>query len=167
MSAREWKPGDVILVNGERGLVQRLSSGSLYVELAEYGKNSGRNLDTIVDRDIRPLVVLDPEDREQVERLVTLWSEAFDDVPPVPVEVDFMQAALREFVDPKPPRPEEPTGLGAVVEDEAGEKHVRAGITHGGTMHDCWRQVTGRDIGYWQRWDRLNVVRVLHEGVQP
>jgi hypothetical protein len=62
---------------------------------------------TIEDDDLRPLVVIDPENREQVERLTNMFGqERANSVfhPDRPLMADQMQAALREFADPKPPR---------------------------------------------------------------
>jgi hypothetical protein len=72
--------------------------------------------------DYRPVVVIDPEDREQVERLCSglldiHWYG----------NADAMQVALRKFANPTPPKPDEPTGLGAVVEDADGIRWVLAG----------------------------------------
>ena len=114
----------------------------------------------------RPLVVIDPEDRESVERLIRLWGQQFDSWTPEPsgTNGDRMQAALREFANPTPPKPDEPTGLGAVVEDAEGKRWIRS-ADHG---RDPWhsngsRQINGRT---WHMWSDLNVVRVLSEGVQ-
>ncbi len=110
MSA-EWKPGQIAMVRdtvcmylGQRGW--------------EHGRDDSFAYRADID-DIRPLVVIDPEDREQVERFRDLASRFADDVPYSDGEGAYttaMQAALREFASPTPPRPAEPLGLGAVVE---------------------------------------------------
>jgi hypothetical protein len=160
----EYKPGDVAVamihdqahvifrvdIEGQERWVDRLG-------LATWPRG----------REIRPLVVIDPEDREQVERLYGLmWSvgtvshergrlteaEQREDA-------DDLQAALREFANPKPA---EPTGLGAVVEDEAGLRWVhylgRVGWKWcgSGPNHDGVRDYAD-----------IDAVRVLSEGVQP
>lgn len=66
----------------------------------EYGKSHWQTptLGQVADSRVteaRPLVVIDPEDREQVERL---W----DAIMGV-AGIGEMQEALREFADPKPP----------------------------------------------------------------
>jgi hypothetical protein len=49
-----------------------------------------------------PLAVIDPEDREQVERLLTLfWDNGTDECN----DTKALTAALREFADPTPPKP--------------------------------------------------------------
>jgi hypothetical protein len=107
---------DVAMVNG----VTAVRTGDNMGWFTE----SGRLSDPIVDRAL-PLVVIDPEDREQVDRLVRSYhNQNLFSV------VDDMQAALREFADPKPPKPAEPTGLGAVVEDADGSALDPRRATH-------------------------------------
>lgn len=87
---------------------------------------------------VRPLVVIDPEDREQVERLAIAYTviasarsgdeyrawENRSKEARARIRTE-LAAALREFANPTPPKPDEPTGLGAVVEDERGRRFVR------------------------------------------
>jgi hypothetical protein len=75
-----------------------------------------------------------------------------------PVFADRLQAALREFAEPTPPRPEEPTGLGAVVET-AGGRFVRSDVE----TSNPWRGPNGVP----HEWDDItdSAVRVLSEGV--
>ena len=105
----------------------------------------------------RPLVVIDPGDREQVERLADAFTAIED--PPVNTagqhRVASMQAALRSLI--APPRPEEPTGLGAVVVDDEGHTHV---LSRSPAQHP-W---VGAD-GKWREWRDIDAVRVLSEGV--
>ena len=76
-------------------------------------------------------------------------------------------AALVAVEKVTPPKPAEPTGLGAVVEDAAGDQWVRAGFDHGGRLLDNWRLASGDGVGNWQPWSRIDAVRVLSEGVTP
>ena len=110
--------------------------------------------------DARPLVVIDPEDREQVERLMSTfhaqynmpWSSDSD-----AMHADRMQAALREFATPTP-KPEEPKGWGAVVEDDTG------------AMWTLYAPEAGAWINYREGkrlWSGIDAVRVVSEGVQP
>lgn len=106
--------------------------------------------------EIRPLLVIDPEDREQVERLAMAHGGVSGDAP---LTGDLwsipglrMQAALRSMLTP--PGPEEPQGLGAVVEDVEGTQFVR--------MHDGWWH-GGHPVS--RNWAAINVVRVLSTGV--
>lgn len=115
----EWKPGDVgVSADGERFIVN--CRGACFWpgdSGGDWSDLSGEPHSTD-----RPLVIIDPEDREQVDRLADLFRAAYRDTPD---ECDktwhAMQAALREFAAPKPPKPEEPTDLGAVVRDDEGD----------------------------------------------
>ena len=73
--------------------------------------------------DCKPVVVIDPEDRDAVARLYDLYASAPSDVGLRGHE--FLAHALREFANPKSPKPEEPTGLGAVVEAADGRRWCR------------------------------------------
>jgi len=57
----------------------------------------------------------------------------------------------------KPPKPAEPTGLGAVVEDSEGFRWVR----NDAPIEPSWRC----DHRGWQTWAKVDAVRVLSEGV--
>lgn len=135
-----------------------------------------------------PVAVIDPENREQVERLLRLmlrlrcrcgrllvepapsctWHEARAQkaaslrAKSGSFEDSDLAAALREFADPTPPKPDEPTGLGAVVEDAEGKRWVR------------WS--ARDDLAAWcppdpnvarSSWHHVDAVRVLSEGVRP
>lgn len=146
--AREWKPGDVAVnvATGQRMILADL--GAIYVWKSTNGH------DVLESRYARPLVVIDPEDREQVERLV----EAFDWKRDRGFDTDQMQAALRSLITP--PRPPEPMGLGAVVEDEDGRRWVRTGFTP-----SPWTTSFDDDSGKNTQYADITVVRVLSEGV--
>jgi len=127
--------------------------------------------------DVRPLVVIDPEDREQVERLAINYAAVASDrlgdeylawenrsaEARDRIAAD-LTAALREFANPTPRKPEEPTGLGAVVEDADGDLWVRVddpaaswikSVRDGGVRtHRC-------------NWVALAPVSILSEGVTP
>lgn len=121
---REWKPGDVAMARGFgcEFLVVRTGVGVNSHWSAPMDWPNGEREDEL---EFRPLVVIDPEDREAVERLLGVMKErdwtGIDDEAPAD-----MQAALREYANPNPPKPDEPQGLGAVVEDEDGERWVRS-----------------------------------------
>lgn len=159
---REWKPGDVALVDYGRGVEVMMRD--------HYGWTSAwaeiTDSENVVES-VRPLVVIDPEDREQVSRLGDAFCKARWDHTPGSNECDpltfsSMQAALREFAVPTPPRPDEPTGLGAVVEDENGARHVR---TFAGA-HRAWLGHIRDDGGERTRtYAEIAAVRVLSDGV--
>jgi hypothetical protein len=105
----------------------------------------------------RPLVVIDPESESDHERL----RELLIDCGWVPDgDADSLDDILREFANPTPPRPDEPTGLGAVVEDERGELWVRDKTT---TTVSHWKRARG---GSRYRYADIAAVKVLSFGVE-
>lgn len=156
MSERQWKPGDVALVNGR----VCLKSGTKWEHGDERAFPYVAHDSTL---NIRPLVVIDPEDREQVERLTgaLVYGGAGKNDDNHWREV---QAALREFANPTPPKPDEPTGWLAAVEDGDGRRWYRDGAPN--ESHP-WREL--RDDGIHARyvWREIPAVRVLSEGVTP
>lgn len=99
MSDREWKPGDVAVAFGEFVAFTDdrewfwAATGLACIDQPPHG--------------LRPLALLDPEDREAVERLLReLHAQRLAD-PTGTVfghTVDSMQAALREYANPTPPK---------------------------------------------------------------
>lgn len=168
---REWKPGDV-------GLWEHLDATAIALQVAECPNDrhtDGPHWHTdnggwvARDEHVRPLVVLDEQNSDQVEQLAALlWPHYAENERARLRKTDIVRAALRSLVEPpKPPRPEEPTGLGAVVEDARGHKFVRVAVAFDGWMHGKqWQRIGGeinavRNFG----WLDLDVVRVLSEGV--
>lgn len=101
-----------------------------------------------------PVVVIDPENREQVTRLADLFETTLCSRP----VVDRMRDSLRRSLI-APPKPPEPTGLGAVVEDAEGRFWV-----HTVRGNNPW---TDTVQGTWRKYADLAAVRVLSEGVTP
>lgn len=161
MSAREWKPGAVVQHGGERGfIVIRYGDPRIVWE------NGGWTAAALLAPS--PLVVIDPENREDVEGLAACLRTGIESVLRVSVNdyaldsiTDKLQAALREFANPRPPKPEEPTGLGAVVEDAEGVRWACAG---GDAPWVAWVPGLRYDVCHY---DDIDVVRVLSEGVTP
>lgn len=156
----EFKSGDVVVhPKYGRGIVQGSGwwVGFVSHEIAL----------TAVAADLRHLVVIDPEDREQVERFAETHHLAvgfarWNNLHPNTQRdrIDIMQATLRGFAEPETPKPEEPTGLGAVVEDADGLQWVRIESPPGWWW---WRNSNGETR--W--WPDIDAVRSLSEGVQP
>lgn len=101
-----------------------------------------------------PVAVIAYEDRGQVDQIVRLaW--------PYAVEkgrlAENLSRGLCEFANPTPPKPDEPQGLGAVVEDAEGESWIRC------RTFPEWVHASGD--AFAQKWEALTVVRVLSEGV--
>jgi hypothetical protein len=109
MTKREWKPGDVAALHysfADAGRAIRVSGCKGHGSCDHWHFANGNHGTGDGASEIRPLVVIDPEDREQVERLYRAIYRAFGDDPSdySPDDERDMQAALREFADPKPPR---------------------------------------------------------------
>jgi hypothetical protein len=109
------------------------------------------------DSELRPLVVIDPEQvagRHGASYIARLLREADEnnDIPTF--------SALADAFDPKPPKPDEPTGLGAVVEAVYDNRFVR--IDRGSK---AWRRVGDIDPSATCSWGDIEAVRVLSEGV--
>jgi hypothetical protein len=152
--SREFKPGDVGTWQGagDVRVIAVMSHRGEWNGVDEHGSTYTNRTKPLA----RPLVVIDPEDAEQIKRLIacvetvcgrTATGRAYSD----------MQAALREFADPKP---EEPTGLGAVVEDANADLWVHS--CQGGRAQ--WMRRNNPSA--WREWSEIDAVRVLSEGVQ-
>lgn len=152
---RKWKPGDVALVPFTRGDIRVMftTDGWVISDAPEVKCIPGFS-------DIRPLVVIDPEDREQVERLHQSILRVYGQqkVTDAADNTMLMQAALREFDNPTPPKPEEPMGLGAVVATGADGDFIRVSCE----SYNPWLNV---QTGVVHSWLRVAAVRVLSEGV--
>lgn len=155
---RDWKPGDVqVLLSMHPSRVQEFASwlhnsggvGSRVRDYAEQIAAQGHGAH---------LVVIDAEDREQVERLFRILASLTH-----LADAERVQAALREFANPTPPKPPEPTGLGAVVEDAKGDLHVRTDSEYAPWLGGRYVPSVGR----YRAWRDIDAVKVLSEGVQP
>lgn len=116
----------------------------------------------------RPAVVIDPEDPEQVGALAAAYRDAEESgpLPDAPMNMPQlrMRAALRSLI--ADPKPEEPLGLGAVVEDAEGYIYVR-GYPVSDTYTHPWHVVdpcANLGAGWWT-YDAIAAVKVLSEGV--
>lgn len=169
--SREWQPGDVAMVTYRLG---ECTETNLCAKTDKGWDCLAPGVGFLMHGDVyeaRPLVVIDPEDAKQVERLAQLVPDCGDPVNHCDPKqclslgcwTDRVQQALREFANPKSPKPDEPTGLGAVVRDAAGEVWVRAD----GGNHLPWTAGTTDGASRWSGYERLDVVEVLSEGVTP
>lgn len=176
-SVQKWRPGDVaeVTMRHKSGTEQTWSLCMYTDDGSWVSSDSGRLYsDTGVWKIVRtrPLVVIDPEDRKQVERLVNLVDDCFNDVRvdgTGPTAVDLAQTRLREFASPTPPKPDEPKSYLAVVQVADGRRYWRwsAGDAHTGWP---WRLLGAvhadtEDDGNF-RWDDLAVVEVVSAGVE-
>lgn len=162
---REWQPGNVAMVQAKDKCGESLAIRSIGLGAGCpcWETATGYLLDSRVTN-VRPLITIDPESREEVERLAEAWrsqTHATLGTEPMSLDAYRMQAALREFASPTPPKPEEPTGDGAVVEDANGYRWVR--IASQGESPDSppWRH-RGHSARFWAS---VKAVKVLSEGV--
>lgn len=77
--------------------------------------------------------------------------------------LDHVEQAMRDFT---PPKPEEPTGLGAVVEDDKGDRWVRVGGNLDGIPRPWAEHGNIADLRDWVRYADIAAVAVLSEGVR-
>jgi hypothetical protein len=157
--SENWKPGDHVigLLDGNEivGIVRGGGKRMFYADSVTTDQVDLKHV-----RNLRRLVVIDAEDREQVERLLSsLWGHATTGCDYIPV----MQAALREFANPTPPKPDEPTGLGAVVEDRHGLLWTRVESGEAITRNP-WYPAGDPDVQP-DEYERIKAVRILSPGV--
>ena len=160
----QWKPGDVGSIDsrGDDARVMRVRSASGL--LTSWVAASGERLNPYLVP--RPLVVIDPEDREQVERLLaSLQGMSFSTW--ACGAFTCLQGALRDLADPTPPKPEEPTGLGAVVRDIEGRRWTRYDTK--GDRQPWWCDGAGPEVLIERRFPYADIAaaEVLSEGVTP
>ena len=151
--SREWKPGDVAAWDFEDGSGSERALRTAHDWFGERG-----SVPKFFHDSLRPLVVIDPENREQVERLCAAmkangWTGIDDEAP------DDMQTALRSLLEPE--RPEEPKGKYAVVQDASGAEWVRC--TNEGRSD--WLRAGWFTSEEWTDWSEIRAVKVLSEGV--
>lgn len=153
----DWKPGDVAAINGVRAI------RADHVWHTQSGILSDHNVHTV-----RPLVVIDLEDVEQVARLqsaLDAWGYKYDGNGERVLKLkdhSCIQAALREFASP--PKPEEPLGLGAVVVDRSNEMWVRSRGDRKALLGIVWGN--GFSLRH-AAWSDIDAVKILSEGVTP
>lgn len=169
MSRRDWQPGDVVFdtEDGSIGMVVENGYGCrigpahdgaglhVHYEDGDWSKAPGSQH--------RPLLVIDVEDCERVEEVTRAIFGPLADAGRNSV-VDGLRSLLT------PPKPAEPLGLGAVVEDDKGDLWVRI-YTHANDCND-WREVGGYRAGddekdHRRSYSELPAVRVLSQGVTP
>jgi hypothetical protein len=158
----QWKPGDVATSDHAGISVVVPKCDKHFAGGPHWHHMSGGwdYLDDVLSRGkFRPLVVIDPENREAVERFAAAYRDVSGEADltdePWSIPGLRMQAALRSLI--APPKPEEPTGLGAVVEDARGQVWVRTNLLV------PWVSSGETRVS----WDALSAVKVLSPGVTP
>jgi hypothetical protein len=171
----EFKPGDVVSVSHPvyddgpyRAIVRARRAAGDALEVAL--DNGGFDIlsDAVEQGDVRPLVVIDPEEIPAAKgSLAPTWlrnlaAELQRDPATVSTSLENVLTYLADRIDETnaPPRPDEPTGLGAVVEDENGDRFVRV---VSGPSNAYWHCTTSAEGD--ERWPDIAVSKVLSEGV--
>jgi len=115
--------------------------------------------------DVRPLVVLDPE------KFSGHLSDSYEDGVETAIQClretgSRVAGLLADQIEAqtKPPKPEEPLGLGAVVEDAEGQVWVRFKTAE---IRPWRRNWPGDDVWSSEFFSDIDAVRVLSEGVAP
>jgi hypothetical protein len=171
--SREWKPGDVALVRCEENIIHRAMvtdavGAGVHVVVPTYAAGHGMDANTRLYFGLgavsRP-VTIDPENREQIGAFIDAidaqrrkQGQRVSGLTKA-CRTDFAQEVFREYAAPKPPKPEEPTGLGAVVEDADGRRYIRTADT------DCKKPWSYANNYSDHDWRDVRAVRVLSEGV--
>lgn len=153
-----WKPGDVAIGQISRWVGRVMWEGDCWVD------EDGDSHDVEKVTNVRPLVVIDPENREQVRSLLETYGRQFTDwTPELDSNVTRLQEALREFAAPKP---SEPQGLGAVVRDANDGIWIRVEPYHPGSASfvHAWRFRAALAEAIQAPWAKVNAVQVLSEG---
>ena len=110
---REWKPGDVAvsMVRGAPHIIFRTENEAGEHRWYDRFGSLLPDAEWVDGKEIRPLVVIDPENRDQAESLFRAWCDLLGG-PRMSEQVDAMQGALRSLIEP--PKPEEPGTWGVV-----------------------------------------------------
>lgn len=103
-----YEPGAVVFIPG---VGRAICTGKDDVVLVGRRSDQQRNLSSFTN--VRPLVVIDPEDWEQAKRLQVAVNAEYSSKGCEPEEVVRMQNALRSLT--RPPEPDEPTDPAARV----------------------------------------------------
>ena len=165
---REWKPGDVALVTCDDGEERRALCGVRWNDDSLVWVFRDRAMRDVASSSARPLVVIDPEDaatdpRRFLESLSRNWYQAPDDFK-LYGGTHLLDWLASQFDLPAPPRPPEPTGLGAVVEDEGGTRWTRVEPAAKAITRNPWYPADD-DERQPADYADITAVRILSEGV--
>lgn len=166
MTQQEWEPGTVAMVTDGRGeyLALRRTSGA-----TSYWVGNVRHATDGKVTSVRPLLVLDPDDPDQMRELVdnffvALSGRAYRNYAR---DIDDMRAAVVTMLPkPTPVKPAEPTGLGAVVMDYPTGRSETWVLIYVSDYPEIrlWRRCgDGEERTTWAKFS--NAVKVLSEGV--
>lgn len=162
----DWKPGDVAIAkyshDDEPKIYMRVRNKYSGADERWESVDGSHSLDFRSADWWHLLAVIDPESDEDMERLAKAVVEAAFKHGNLPVSDNGIHwttiaLALREFAKPTPPKPERPTGLGAVVRDSTDVEFVHLGS-------DLWTYGTTDGPASSFTWDELDAVEVLSQG---
>ena len=170
----DHKPGTVALVTFQPDdMLSRCTLRGIRWAAGWHVVDVGGSYELVHDRyvtDVRPLVVLDLGDTPLGDTDPASWLRDFAKVADALPARDwtFRVALLNSIADQiaaqtKPPKPAEPTGLGAVVEDAEGVRWILVDRRNGvAGWHHCDASLDRP----WRFYDDITAFRVLSEGVQ-
>jgi hypothetical protein len=156
VSGREWKPGDVAVITSDSRHAGKRAmfcddGGDRQAWAVECTDGLTMHYGA---RELRPLVVIDPEDREDVERVRdALWRGG---------HLDDWQAALRSLANPTPSRIGEPGTWGVVEASCVHSDERREWMRH---RDDNWYVVGTDTKNNPDDWDSLIDPVLVREGV--
>lgn len=160
---RQWQPGDVAVLGNDIGLVVSFHTHGCPKSHPDTGLHlhyADGDWDHVTINH-RPLVVIDPEDSEQVQTFaLALKAAALEHDSDGAYFTHIASNALRSLI--APPKPEEPTGLGAVVEDADGDRWVHVGP---GESFPVWAPADVKAGRTATSYADIAAVKVLSEGV--
>lgn len=167
-SSEMWDPGTVAKVGGVVSVLRQ----STRSPLAYWAKSEGPVYRHDEPGDVRPLLVLDPDDADQMREFADTFYTALSGRTrrDSARDADDMRVAVVTMLPkPTPVKPAEPTGLGAVIEDADGRLWLRVDWPKPWCLAAPNEREKFRDVihGSHLPWDRVNAVRVLSEGVTP
>lgn len=168
MSGQQYEPGTVasIATEGNSKRVVGIRSDSTGPGCPSWQTGHGYVLDSAVT-DVRPLIVLDEPDFYYETAVPELRAAAREGGRSL--RLNRILDSIADQIQAQTPKPKEPTGLGAVVENTRGYKYVRVADPIDGWAHGRQWQRIGGDINAVRNfgWEEIDAVRVLSEGVQP
>lgn len=182
MSAREWKPGDVATSTHGTVFAVDTSAGLRWVYDDGSGGAAAADWNQVPPQGIRPLVVIDPDEIPAAKgALAPRWlrnlaAELRADPKHVSTSLENVLLFLADKIeeaDPPEPRPEEPTGLGAVVEAVCG---CEEDWSHEFVHDPLSTRFEGRPLAPDRTWKApcghhayadLKAVRILSHGYDP
>jgi hypothetical protein len=173
LSARGWKSGDVAIVTsmyGNEVVAVRCGTGDnqgwAYADVLEGKPTQHWSSDRDGLHVVRPLVVIDPGPTDTnaaaLSDLLTTAARScrHRDRLEAMRACQWLADEIRNQT--APPQPQEPAGLGAVVEDADGDLWVKWSTLHRADRN--WKRHDSHG-GNYLAWTDLAVVRVLSEGV--